>query len=228
MGLHPHIEPGLTWGPARLGESPFSWGGRTRDSLASQQPRHLSSPCVPTRPWGKVPPVLFVSTSRGKQNHHLSHRDLRGVGASTLLPGCTVGLFLGRPHRGAKSGHRQELPANTQLHRALPAPGAVTVGGGHLPNPFPSLAPSPLHPCPDPWATPAPLTLLFWICSFLLRSRSKTLSQKALHPLSTHGRIFPSFTLPSEWGKLRHGSKAGAAGVRIKPVLGGNGGRAGG
>lgn len=35
VGFHPHTEPGTTWGPARLQESPFSWGGRTWDSLAS-------------------------------------------------------------------------------------------------------------------------------------------------------------------------------------------------
>lgn len=34
-GLHLYIEPGMTWGPARLCESAFSWGGRTRGSFAS-------------------------------------------------------------------------------------------------------------------------------------------------------------------------------------------------
>lgn len=101
----------------------------------------IAAPASPHVLGGGVSSAICVHP-RGKQNHHLSHCDLRGAGASTLLPGCTVRLFLGRPHRGAKSGHRQELPANTRLQRALPALGAVTVGN----FPIPSL-PLPPAPC---------------------------------------------------------------------------------
>lgn len=67
--------------------------------------------------------------------------------------------------------------------------------------PFP--CPDPPHPCPVSWA--APQALLMGKRSLLLRPCNKMLSQKAPHPLSTHGLVFPQSSLHGETEARRQG-----------------------
>lgn len=140
---------------------PWMCGGGTKASSPYSSPANQAAPASPRVPGGRcfccyLWPPLKVPGSRDP----VPPPGSPWPEVPKPRPCCWVpirGLYLGRPHGGAKSGLGLELPANARLQRALPALGAVTVGSGDLPTPFPFLAPTPYTPAPFPGQHPFPM-----------------------------------------------------------------------
>lgn len=191
VGHHPHLPAS---GVLPLLGTPGRGAGRP-EAPSPQQPSYPSSPCIPTCPRGDDTCLCCYLWPLPEAP---GGRDPVPVPGSPWpkAPGpCRVptrGLFLGHPHGGAKSGHGPELPANTRLCQALTALGAVTAGGGHLPTPFPSLAPAPCIPALSPGQQPFPVLFQWGSAPCYFIPAAKRRARKHFVPLAPMDSSFPA------------------------------------